>query len=77
MEFLRTNTAVRTMIREGKEHQLYSVMQASSAIGMKTMDQTLAELCAAGKISRNEALEKCIDRVEMERLLQKLSFKSS
>jgi twitching motility protein PilT len=74
MEFLKTNTAVKTLIREGKEHQIYSVMQASQAQGMKTMDQTLAELCLRGKISRNEALEKCIDKIELERLLQKQTY---
>ncbi len=74
MEFLKTSTAVRTMIREGKEHQLYSVMQSSQAAGMKTMDQSLADLFTAGKITRDEALEKCIDRPEMERLIQKNSF---
>ncbi len=71
MEFLKANTAVRSMIREGKEHQLYSVMQASHGAGMRTMDQTLVELTLAGKISREEALEKCIDKTEIERLLQK------
>jgi twitching motility protein PilT len=71
MEFLIATTAVRALIREGKEHQLYSVMQASHAAGMKTMDQTLAELCVAGKISREEAIEKCIDRTEMKRLLER------
>ena len=74
MEFLKTTNAVRTMIREGKEHQLYSVMQASHATGMKTMDQALAELCVDGKISRDEALEKCIDRTELERLLQRQNY---
>lgn len=73
MEFLKTNTAVKTMIREAKEHQLYSVMQASHAAGMRTMDQTLVELYGKGKISRNEALEKCIDKNEIERLLQRQS----
>ncbi len=71
MEFLKANTAVRSMIREAKEHQLYSVMQASHAAGMRTMDQTLVELYSKGKISRNEALEKCIDKNEVERLLQR------
>ncbi len=70
-EFLGTTAAVRTMIREGKEHQLYSVMQTSKAGGMRTMDQALAELCTAGKISREEALERCVDKIEMERLLQR------
>jgi twitching motility protein PilT len=71
MEFLKSTNAVRTIIREGKEHQLYSVMQASQATGMKTMDQALADLCNAGRISRVEALEKCIDKTEMERLLKR------
>jgi len=71
MEFLRSTNAVRTIIREGKEHQLYSVMQASQTTGMKTMDQALADLCTAGKISHTEALEKCIDHKEMERLLKR------
>jgi twitching motility protein PilT len=71
MEFLKVNTAVKTMIREAKEHQLYSVMQASHAEGMRTMDQTLSELCLAGKIMREEAIEKCIDKTEMERLLKR------
>lgn len=73
MEFLRSNAAVRNQIREGKEHQLYSVMQASHATGMRTMDQSLVELCLSGKISRTEALDKCVDRTEVERLLQKAS----
>ena len=75
MEFLIATTAVRSLIREGKEHQLYSVMQASHAAGMKTMDQTLSELFAAGKISREEAIEKCIDSTEMKRLLDRHSTK--
>ncbi len=70
MEFLKVNPAVKTMIREGKEHQLYSVLQASKSGGMKTMDQSLVDLCKAGKISKNDAFEKCIDTKEIERLLQ-------
>ena len=70
MEYLVATPAVRTLIREGKEHQLYSVMQASHAQGMRTMDQALYELCAGGKISKTEALEKCIDKTEMQRLLK-------
>ncbi len=73
MEFLKANNAVRSMIREGKEHQLYSVIQASHSVGMQTMDQSLANLVATGQISYQEALEKCIDRGEMERLLKRES----
>jgi len=69
-EFLKANNAVRSMIRDGKEHQLYSVMQSSQATGMHTMDQSLAKLCLSGNITGVEAVEKCIDRTEIERLLQ-------
>lgn len=69
-EFLGASSAVRSVIREGKEHQLYSVMQTSQAGGMRTMDQSLAGLCLAGKISRVEAFERCVDKTEMERLIQ-------
>lgn len=73
-EFLKTSTAVRTLIREAKEHMIYSVMQSSQSVGMRTMDQSLAELCMMGKISHTEALEKCIDRTEIERMLQQQSL---
>jgi len=75
LEFLKTSAAVRNLIREGKEHQLYSVMQASHATGMRTMDQSLVELFLTGKISRKEALEKCIDRTEVERLMDRRTIK--
>ena len=45
-------------------------MQASHAAGMKTMDQSLFELYSMGRISGTEALEKCIDKTEMQRLLK-------
>ena len=36
--------AVRNLIREGKTHQIYSVLQTGGAQGMQTMDASLAEL---------------------------------
>ncbi len=36
--------AVRNLVREGKTHQLYSVMQSGGQFGMQTMDASLAEL---------------------------------
>ncbi len=71
VELMLASPAVRALIREGKEHQLYSVIQTSRQQGMQTMDQALAELYTAGKISREAALERCVDRTELERLMQK------
>ncbi|HZJ57061.1 MAG TPA: type IV pilus twitching motility protein PilT [Clostridia bacterium] len=69
VEFMLNTPAVRNMIREGKEHQLYSVLQTGHALGMQTMDQALERLYNAGKISSEKALSYCIDRKEMERML--------
>ncbi len=74
VELLITNPAVRNIIREAKEHQLYSVMQTGRSAGMQTMDQALAELCLAGVITRENALERSVDKVELERALRKQSF---
>lgn len=69
VELLLTTSAVRNLIREGKEHQLYTAIQTGRALGMQTMDQALANLCLAGKITREIALQRCVDRIELERLL--------
>ena len=44
IEVLIGTTAVRHLIREGKSHQLYSVIQTSHQLGMQTMERHLAEL---------------------------------
>ena len=44
---LNPTPAVRNLIREGKTHQIYSVMQTGSSHGMQTMDFSLAELVRA------------------------------
>jgi len=74
VEVLLTSPAVRNLIREAKEHQLYTVMQTGRGVGMQTMDQALAELCLAGTITRENALERSVDKVELERALSKKSF---
>src|SRR6266511_748895 len=44
LEVLVPTPAVRNLIREGKTHQIYSVLQTSSAHGMQTMEQSLGDL---------------------------------
>ncbi|MEW6276062.1 MAG: type IV pilus twitching motility protein PilT [Bacillota bacterium] len=71
VELMLSTPAVRNMIREGKEHQLYTSIQTGRTLGMQTMDQALAELCLSGKITREVAFARCVDKVELERLLQR------
>ncbi|MDO9573604.1 MAG: type IV pili twitching motility protein PilT, partial [Candidatus Contubernalis sp.] len=71
VELLMDTMAVRNMIREGKTHQIYSVMQTGQSHGMHTMDQALARLFQQGKISRQSALDSCVDKDELNRTMQK------
>ena len=38
VEVMVANPAIRSLIREDKAHQIYSVIQTSGKIGMKTMN---------------------------------------
>ena len=68
-EVLICTPAVRNLIREGKVHQIYSIMQAGGRFGMQTMDQALATLVKEGKISQQLAYERSHDAEELNRLI--------
>jgi len=68
-EVLISTSAVRNLIREGKVHQIYSAMQAGGRFGMRSMDQSLAELVKAGKISFDVAVERAANADDLRRLL--------
>ena len=55
-EILHLNSAVRSMIRENKTHQIAAAMASGGAEGMRTMDQSILELLREGIISRETAL---------------------
>ena len=67
-EVLIATPAVRNLVREAKIHQIYSTMQAGGKYGMVTMDQSLATLFRAGKISFDTALERCANPEDLRRL---------
>jgi twitching motility protein PilT len=69
VEVLICTPAVRNLIREGKVHQIYSIMQAGGRFGMQTMDQSLANLVKAGQITQQLAYERCHDAEELNRLI--------
>jgi twitching motility protein PilT len=58
LEILVGSPAVRNLIREGKVHQIPSVMQTSQGIGMQTMEMALKDLAQRGLITRETAIEK-------------------
>ena len=72
-EVLIATPAVRNLIREGKTHQIYSAMQAGAAEGMHTMDQHLAELVRANRITYEVALDVCHHVEEFNHLVGRTS----
>ena len=68
-EIMDSTPAIRTLIREGRTHQIDASIQAGAALGMCTMDDSLAALCRAGKITKETALTYCLHLETMQRKL--------
>ena len=68
-EVMRMNSAIRSLIRDNKTHQLESAMAAGSGKGMRTMDQSILSLYNEGQITRETALQYAENREQMERRL--------
>ena len=69
VEVLVVNAAVRNLIREGKTHQIYSVVETGGDQGMQTMDRALASLCRRGLVSHEEAMLRAVDADNYKRWL--------
>ena len=70
-EVLIVNHAVRSLIREQKIHQIYSVIQTGQKEGMRTMNQTLYELYVNRVISLDDALGRSSDPDDLMRLMNR------
>ena len=55
-EIMKANSAIKTMIRDNKVHQIDSVIYASGREGMCSMDSSILELYTQGLIDRTTAL---------------------
>jgi twitching motility protein PilT len=71
MEIMVATPAIRAIIRDDKVHQLYSMIQSGQKYGMKTMNQSLAELYMAGKITINDAMNFSHDPQELSEALSR------
>jgi twitching motility protein PilT len=67
-EILVPTPGVRNLIREGKNHQIYSAMQTGGKFGMQTMDAALVDLVRRGLISQREAEKRSSSPEELRRL---------
>ena len=69
-EIMIANSAVRSIIREGKTHQLDTTIQTGANEGMQTMDRTLAKLVQQGTVTYDDARDYAVDMREFERLVK-------
>lgn len=62
IELMIANPAIRNIIREEKVHQMTTLIQMGKKDGMISLDQSLKILLNDGKISRDDAIKKAIDK---------------
>ena len=70
LEILIANPAVRNLIREGKTHQIPSMIQTGKKYGMILLDDYIMELFQSGKISADEAYAKANEKARFRPLLK-------
>ncbi len=68
-ELLINNSAISNLIREGRTHEIGTVVQTSSQEGMIDMDRSLAELVRKGEVTVEDAYERASDQKTFERYL--------
>ena len=64
-EVLTGTDAILNLIREGKTHQMTSMMQSSAAKGMHTLNMDLVRLMQEGYITEDEAMMYTNDKAEL------------
>jgi twitching motility protein PilT len=69
-EIMVASSAVRNLIREGKSHQIQSVIQSGGAEGMQTLDQALKDLVLSAKVTPQVALAAASNPAEFQVFLK-------
>ena len=70
VEVLIGTPAVRTLIREGKGHELDLVIETSSDVGMVSLNRSLVDLVRRGEITMEQAASYSLNTDEFRMLLQ-------
>jgi twitching motility protein PilT len=69
-EVMVANSAIRSLVREDKIHQIYSIIQTGGKLGMRTMNQALAECYRANQITHDDCIEHSMDVEDLKRILK-------
>ena len=76
-EILICTPAIKAIIREGKTHQIYTLMQAGAKHGMQTMNQALFSAYANRLIALDEAMGRSFDPQELSQMIAKSGLKAA
>lgn len=69
-EILTGTPAIRTLIREGKSHQIDNVIQTSSEFGMLSLEGALSKRVKEGVVTQDTAMSYALRPEELSRLLK-------
>jgi twitching motility protein PilT len=72
VEIMVVTAGIRNLIREGKTHQIGSMIETGGDEGMQTMDRALAQLVRSGQVAENEAVARSTDQDNFRRWLSTL-----
>jgi twitching motility protein PilT len=75
IELMLNNTAVSSLIRDGKIHQLPNVIRTHAQEGMVMLDQSLSDLYMDGLISGKSLLAYCNNRTEIEKIVGEINLR--
>ncbi len=68
-EIMIATTAVRSLIRDGKVHQIHNAMASGKRQGMQSMDESLADLTRRGIVTAEAAIRRAQNPDDLARML--------
>lgn len=68
-EIMHMNSAIKSLIRDSKSHQIDNAINAGSAEGMISMDQSILNLYKKGLIDKQTALSYAVNTEQLKRRL--------
>ena len=68
-EIMHMNSAIKSLIRDSKSHQIDNAINAGSAEGMISMDQSILNLYKKNLIDKQTALSYAVNTEQLKRRL--------
>jgi twitching motility protein PilT len=74
IEVLVVNAAVQNNIREGKTHQIPTIMQIGAKLGMVCLNDAILKLVMDDKVDASEALARAVEKDDLRQRLKVAGF---